>query len=91
MTSITVFETLQPHKSLHTCLKWMDNAFHSDGCPYFGHLIQSYQLGEGNFCTNQGEPRLLAAIMVQLLQGRDIETSPTPPDTCYAPPSLNDG
>ena len=36
-------------KSLQTCPKLMDDAFYSgDHCPYFGHLIQNYWLGNGN-------------------------------------------
>jgi len=39
-------------KSLHTCPKWMDNAFYGGGCPYFGRLIQYYWLDNSNFGPN---------------------------------------
>ena len=41
-------------KSLHTCPKWMDNAFYGGGFPYFGRLIQYYWLDNGNFGSNEG-------------------------------------
>ena len=40
-------------KFLHTCPKWMDNAFlYGGGCPYFGRLIQCYWLNNSNFGLN---------------------------------------